>query len=323
MIVSVCRAYDLRMNPLKSWWVRDVFGLGFFEENKKKRAGGLFLLHSQRGSFFLVSHNHTLFNEVIAVPLSHIPSWVQHLEKLKNSMNQIILLKLLFIAGHFVLSSPWQNVKALLSVAFSSQHLQGSDMPPLHYTGGNRQTVVIKAASPPAAGAGTFRSCIAAVPSVRDQISPSSLSQPFWWVSYPGDGLFWPIFSLLLKFSKVWRHETLWLPLQGLYRYYCLSLSTYRFTQWFPLDDINFFTHVNKATENLWGGKNSVTGFSVLKCSGLLYCHILSFSFFSTDINWNVSSATQSSTSSWDPALAQFLCCCSFNLMKNTMSVYI
>lgn len=158
--------------------------VGFFKgKKKKKRAGGLFLLHSQRGSFFLVSHNHTLFNEVIAVPLSHSPSWVQHLEKLKNSMHQIILLKLLFIAGHFVLSSPWQNVKAFLSVAFSFQHLQGSDMLPLHYTGGNRQTVVIKAASQTTAGIGNFWCCIAVVPSVRDQISPFSVTQLFWWVS--------------------------------------------------------------------------------------------------------------------------------------------
>lgn len=157
------------MNHLKSWRL----GKGL-RKKKKKRAGGLFLLHSQGGSFFLVSQNQTLFHEVIAIPLSHIPSWVQHLEKLKNAMHQIILLKLLFIAGHFVLSSLWQNVKAVLSVAFSFQHLQGSDMLPLHYTGENRQAVMIKAASQPTAGIGNFWCCIAVMPPVKDQISPFS-----------------------------------------------------------------------------------------------------------------------------------------------------
>lgn len=138
----------------------------FRKKSKKKKKCGLFLLLS----FSLVSQNQTLFNEVIAVPLSHIPSWVQHLEKLKTSMHQIIPLKLLFIAGHFVLSSPWQNVKAVLSVAFSLQHLQGSDTLPLCYSGEDRRMVGMKAASQ-TAGTGSLWCCIAVVPSVRDQVS--------------------------------------------------------------------------------------------------------------------------------------------------------
>lgn len=125
-------------------------------------------------------------------------------------MHQIILLKLLFIAGHFVLSSPWQNVKAVLSVAFSFQHLHGSDMLPLPYTGENRQTVMIKAAGQPTAGIGNFWCCIAVLPPVKDQISPFSdilvgfLNLPTCHVM----DSFCPSFSLLLKCSKMWWHET-------------------------------------------------------------------------------------------------------------------
>lgn len=176
------------------------------KKRKKEKVCGLFLLLSQGGSFSLVSQNRTLFNEVIAVPLSRIPSWVQHLEKLKNSMHQIIPLKLLFIAGHFVLSSPWQNVKAVLSVAFSFQHLQGSDTLPLHYSGEDRHMVGMKAASQ-TAGTGGFWCCIAVVPSVRDQVSHFSAI----WVGFLNlltshttqRTFFAPLFSFTKMFQSV------------------------------------------------------------------------------------------------------------------------
>lgn len=63
------------------------------------------------GSLFLLLPTPTLFKRVNAVFLSHIPSWAQHLEKLKVPLYQIILLSLLFIAVHFVLSFQWQTSK--------------------------------------------------------------------------------------------------------------------------------------------------------------------------------------------------------------------
>lgn len=102
--------------------------------------------------FCLVSPTLTLFKRVNAVLLSHVPSWVQHLEKLKVPIHQIILLKLLFIAAHFVLSSQWLNIKAFLSIAFSFQHLQGSDMPFLLCSGGKAQRIAMRAAIPVTAG---------------------------------------------------------------------------------------------------------------------------------------------------------------------------
>ena len=60
-------------------------------------------------------------------------------------MHQIIVLKLLFITVQFVLSFQWQNVKAFLSVTFSSQHLQGSDILFLLYSGGNSEMHEMKA----------------------------------------------------------------------------------------------------------------------------------------------------------------------------------
>lgn len=59
--------------------------------------------------------------------LSRVPSRVQHLEKLKDPVHQILLLTLLFIAVHFVPSVQGQKVQAFLSVAFSFLHLQGSE----------------------------------------------------------------------------------------------------------------------------------------------------------------------------------------------------
>lgn len=61
-------------------------------------------------SFPALTHP-TLFKRVNAVFLSHVPSWAQHLEKLKVPLYQIILPALLFIAVHFVLSFQWQTSK--------------------------------------------------------------------------------------------------------------------------------------------------------------------------------------------------------------------
>lgn len=107
-----------------------------------------FLFTHREVSFCLVSPTLTLFKRVNAILLSHVPSWVQHLEKLKVPIHQIILLKLLFIAAHFVLSSQWLNIKAFLSIAFSFQHLQGSDMPFRLCSGGKAQRITMRAASP-------------------------------------------------------------------------------------------------------------------------------------------------------------------------------
>lgn len=72
-------------------------------------------LFAHGGFFSLVSPTLALSKRVNAVLLSHSPSRVQHLKKLKVPMHQIIVLKLLFITVQCVLSFQWQNVKAFLS----------------------------------------------------------------------------------------------------------------------------------------------------------------------------------------------------------------